>query len=345
MNILNLVVAVALQAAPSVPFVVEKAVVSNDIVLSGTVEPKYSATVMVKWYSLLKNIAVDLNQSVREGDLLAATSLEYLDYQKRYLEGRIGFLKVAVKDAALEEKLTQQERQRLIGLAEKGIIAQSEVDRTEIQVVDGALKRMRTEKDLSDVQRELSETAEQIKKANFYAPISGVVTEILVSPKQVVGVVIAHRDTKLCRIDRPGVYIAKAIAADTQVVHLAPAMKAWIVFEGKNERQQAVIRQINQSAGNADGPPVFDVELEFERKGPIVPRGYHVRIEIPLDSRKVTSIPWNAVRTTAKGPAVLQYGKSTGWVERAVVLGARGRHRVEVISGLNPGDIVDARLW
>lgn len=328
----------------SVPFTVVKAPISPLVVLSGQIEPKNSATVKIRWYSLLKKIAIDRNQEIRQGDLLAEVSLEYLDYRKKYFEGRLTFLRRALVDAISEEKIILEERKKLKTLASKGIVPESSVEKTEIRVVDGALKRMRAERDVRELVRQLDETMGQIKQANYFAPISGVVTEVLVNPKQVSGVVIAMPDAKLCRIDQPGRYIVSSVAMDAQVVHLVPGMKGYVVFEESGEKTTAEITEINQNAASLkNGGGLFDVRLEFERPGPILPRGYQVRVEIEIDKSVKPTIPWNAVRTNSSGYTVLKYIKDQGWNEVPVELGARSRHRVEV--KLEPGEIVDAQLW
>lgn len=333
--------------SPSVPFTVEKSLLQPTVVLSATVEPKRSATVKIRWYSLLKNITMKINQEVTSGSLLAEVSLEYLDYRRKYFEGRMGFVKRALEDAVDEEKLIQKERIKLMGLSRRGIIPGSQAEASEVKVVDAALKRMRTERDVRELKRQLDETVGQIKEANYYAPISGVITEMLVNPEQISGVVIAMPDSKLCRIDQPGHYVAKAAALDTQVVHLVPGMKGTVIFEASGEVLPATVASISLNTASLKGDVrFFDVVLEFDRPGSILPRGYQVRLEVPYGQvDAVATIPWTALKATDRGYGVLQYTKDVGWAERSVEVGKRAQHRVEILSGVKAGDIVDAQLW
>ncbi len=334
-------------ATPSVPFTVELATVEPAVVLSGAVEPTRTATVKIRWYALLKKIAVALNQEVKEGDLIAEVSLEYLDFRKKYFEGRLGFVRSNLRDARVEEVEVKKGRQKLASLVEKGIVAATQLDRTEVKLVDVALKRMRAEKEVKDIERHLDETNTQIKGANYYAPIAGIVTEMMVNPRQVSGAVIAMPDAKLARIDQPGFYRATSVALDTQAVHLISGMTAWVHFEATGERIAGNISEIKQNVGLVkSGIVAFDVVVDFEKKGAILPRGYAVRIDVPLaEGKKMVSVPWNAIRFSKDGSEVLKYEKAIGWSQVKVELGIRGRHRVEIAKGLKVGDIVEAQLW
>lgn len=330
----------------SVPFTVEPTKLVRKVELSARVEPKISASVKIRWYALIKKLGTVLNQTVKEGDLLAEVSLEYLDYRITYFASRMGFVKSAAADAAQEVALLAQHKQKVTGLVQKGIVAAQDLEKLEVQGVDAALKKIRADKEVANLRKQLDETNAQIKDANYYAPIGGVITEMMVNPKQVSGVVIAMPDVKLVRIDQPGVYRAMSVALDTQAVHLVPGMKGSVIFEATGEMINAAVTQITENTtASKNGVQLFDVQLEFSKPGPIIARGYAVRVEIPYgEERTVPAIPWNALRDT-DSPSVLKYEKANGWVEAKVRLGVRGRHRVEVVEGLKVGDIVNADLW
>ena len=334
-------------ASTSVPYTVESAALRPTVQLSGSVEPKISGTVKIRWYALIKRLGVDINQTVKEGDLLAEVSLDYLDYRVKYFEGRLGFVKTAAIDAVKEEMLILEEKKKVKGLVQKGIVASQELDKLEVTTVDNALKRIRAEKEVKDLQKQIDETRSQMKEANYYAPIAGVVTEMMVNPRQVSGVVIAMPDSKLCRIDQPGTYRATAVALDTQAVHLVPGMKATVVFGGTGESIDGTVNEITQNmAALKNGLQLFDVQVDFKKLGPILPRGFAVRIEVPFgEIRNVATVPWSALHEDKDSLTITKYDKAAGWNEVPVSVGVRGRHRVEIIEGLKVGDIINAELW
>ncbi|MBI1861280.1 MAG: HlyD family efflux transporter periplasmic adaptor subunit [Deltaproteobacteria bacterium] len=334
-------------ANTAVPFTVETMRLSPTVELSGSVEPKVSSSVKIRWYALIKKLGVDLNQMVKEGDLIAEVSLDYLDYRMKYFEGRIGFAKAAAVDTIKEELLILKQKRKVKGLVAKGIVASQELDKLEVTTVDTALKRIRAEKEVKDLQKQIDETRTQMKDANYYAPIAGVVTEMMVNPRQISGVVIAMPDSKLCRIDQPGLYRATAVAMDTQAVHLVPGMRGTVIFEGTGERIEGNVSEITQNlTALKNGVQLFDVQFEFKKPGPILARGFAVRVEIPYgEAKAVATVPWSALRDGNDSLSVLKYDRATGWDEVPVKVGIRGRHRVEIVQGLKAGDIVSAELW
>jgi RND family efflux transporter MFP subunit len=311
------------------------------------VEPAVSETITVKWYSLIRKVAVETGSTVKQGDLIAETALDYLDFRKRYFLGKEKFAKKYLGEAREEERLVIAEQKRLQGLAAKGVLSVTEVDKVQVKVVDSVLRRMRAEKEIADIRTQLLDTQNQIQKANYFAPISGVVTEIIANPKQMMGSVIAMPEAKVARIDQPGRYIVKASALDTQVIHLKQGMTADVIFEGSGERISSKITNVTTSeTAEKDNMRFFDVYFEFAREGRILPRGFMVRVEVPIsEGKKLPTVPWNAVRTDGTRAFVLKHEKDYGWKEVEVEIGARGRHRVEIMKGLKAGDIVSATLW
>ena len=279
--------------------------------------------------------------------MIAEVELKYMSSRVDYLKTRIKFLAGQLNQAERDEGDTNREHNRLRKLASKEIVNRSEVESDELKVLESRLARIKAEKELKDSREKLRETELQIRQANYYAPVDGVVTDLAVNPKQLLGAFAASKGQKLARIDQTGKYIVRCLALDTHVTYLKPELAARVVLEGGRETFAGKILQIVRSEVlNDEGLNLFEVSITFDRPGQILNRDLLARVEIPAGfSERGPTIPWNAVEINSKGSFVHVAESSLGWVERQVSLGVRGPHQVVVRSGLKVGEVVQAALW
>lgn len=332
--------------ANRLPFRVEEGLFQEQVILSGQVGPLYSETVRVRWFALIRRIAVSLGQEVKKGDLLAEVEVKYLEFRNEYLISRKKFLEGRLAQAKIDAQYVLSQQNRLRNLASKDIISRAESENFEIKVIEAALRRSRAEKELRETQKSAEETAKQIRESNYFAPMDGVVTHLLIDPKQLMGSFMAMSDSKLARIDKQGTYRINAMALDTQVSKLRVGQSGMAVLEGSGEKVPCQVVSLTRSTAMAkEGMHFFEVALEFQRPGPMLPRGLLTRVELFVGpARKTLQVPWNALRITPEKTTV-SVAQTGEWVEREVLLGLHGRHRVEVLSGLKAGDVVVAELW
>lgn len=332
--------------ANRLPFRVEEGLFQEQVILSGQVEPLYSETVRVRWFALIRRIAVSLGQEVKKGDLLAEVEVKHLEFRNQHLISWEKFSEERLAQAKIDEQYVLSQRNRLRSLASKDIISRAESETFEITMIEAALRRSRAEKELREARKRAEETIRQIRESNYFAPMDGVVTHLLVDPKQLMGSFMAMSNSKLARIDKPGTYRINATALDIQVSKLRVGQSGTAVLEGSGEKVPCQVVSLTETAAMAkEGMHFFEVALEFQKPGPMLPRGLLTRVELFVGPvRKTLQVPWNAlgitpVKTTV---SVAQTGE---WVEREVLLGLHGRHRVEVLSGLKAGDVVVSELW
>lgn len=314
--------------------------------LSGLVEPLHSVSIPVRWYALVKKMPVQLGQTIQKGQLLAEVEMQYLQSNSAYLKARLDFYESQLSQAIANEKLARDQFQRQKGLATKQIVAQSTIEQFQMKLVEAQLHRSSVESAIREQRRASAQNEKQLRDANYYAPTDGVLTEMLVDPKQVVGSFIVMDGQTLARIDKPREYRIKAMATDTQVAHLTVGQVGSLIFEGVKEALPAKITEIRAAAyGAKEGLPLFEVVAVFEKAGPLINRGLLATIELAGDfSPSAVTVPWNAVHVTPTYSYVTKINEDGTSENMVVSLGVRGRHRVEV-TGIKEGDELLAALW
>ena len=319
---------------------------TETVALSGGVEPKTSETVKSKWYVMIKRMPVNLGQLVKKGDLLAEVETEFLNYHLAYLKQMEKLGKSRLEQAKFDEQMVASRKERVRSLASKKIVAASELDKADLEVLAAQVRRLGSEKEMRELYKQMEEVQTQIRDANFYAPIDGVVSELVVNPKQIVGSFTAYGDSKIARIDQPGLYTIRAIALDTQVAFLGKGDKGRVAFDGEATPLEGRILSINPHPQAKEKPSTFEVTIEFSQKGPLLPRGILARIEFDrkLPGTYVT-VPWTAIIQTPTKTSVQVVTKEGDTSEREVTLGPRTATRVAILQGLKAQEKVTASLW
>lgn len=333
--------------AAVVPYKVELGTVDKSVVLSGTVEPLHSETIkVIGAFTYIRKPVVFPGQKVKKGDLIAETDTQYLGNEQQYLSGREELLKTQLEQTKIDEQYLLTKEERIRSLADREIIARNQVEAMELKVLDAKLNRQRSEVEWKELMRQKRENETKLKMSGFYSPIDGIVTELAVDPRKVTGTFLAAPGTRLARIDQAGEYTITAIGSDTNVTQLKAGDLGNVSFDGRTDSIPCELIEIKSSRIlEKEGVPLFDFTFHFKQEGEILPRSIMARIEVSLKSREKPLIPWNALHIEPDKASVRVLNASNGWEERQVKLGVRGRHRVEVVSGIKAGDVVEAELW
>ena len=181
---------------------------------------------------------------------------------------------------------------------------------------------------------------------NYYAPSDGVVTQVLVNPKQVMGSINIATDTILAQIAKPGKYLVRVTALSSQLGNLRIGQKAILYIGESTQAFPCELTSISVSnKGSKEKLALFELSFLFEREGPMLNKGILATVAVSQAKGQSLVLPWNAVNLTPDSATVKVLEPETGWVERTITLGDRGRNRVQVKDGVKEGDIVLAELW
>jgi multidrug efflux pump subunit AcrA (membrane-fusion protein) len=78
-------------------------------------------------------------------------------------------------------------QKKLRDLASQNILSSNQLDETEAKALEVQMRRLKAEKAIRDGIKQVAEVKKQIQQANYYAPIDGIVSSLVVDPQQVMG--------------------------------------------------------------------------------------------------------------------------------------------------------------
>ncbi len=343
----------AAESTTSVPVKVRSCRLGDDTITAGKVESKEFSELRSGWMSSIEKIHVSVGDEVKEGQMIALVDTKFIRQQIEFFQGYLRLLSNQNKSNESRRKLTNERRNRVLPLADKGIIPQSDIEALDRAILSIESMIAQSKRQIENFSENLKDLLNQERKANFYSPIDGVITYIIADPKSIVGRVAASGRALVARIDKPGNYLAKTFLTDTQRIKIEEGDPASIrlpdqkVYEGK----VAFISPIAVAADEKNEQTenlisTYRVDIVFTRSGPILADGLNAQVTFPSKEPKSDKcIPWNTIEVVDGKPMLKFFDENSGWIVKEVQLGRRGRYFVELVSDLPEGSVLLSRLW
>ena len=322
--------------------------VTAEVLGTGTLEARVSATIGPKVAGLITRVAVDQGDRVKAGDMLIF--LEDTDFKQQ-----VGLAEadVAAASASIERLRADERRagavraqaklthQRLLSAAannaasaeevdkaaEALAIAQAEMERAAAAIVEGENRHMAAERSLEYQRARLHDTTIQ-------APFDALV----VRRDRDGGDVITAGSSVLQLVSLSEMWIT-AWVDETELARLAEGQPARVVFRSETEAEYpGVVARVGREADRETREIVVDVRVEKLPANWAV--GQRAEVFIRVDrSDNVTTLPAALVLVRdGKSGVMVDDGGKARW--REIAIGLRGREVVEITSGLSPGDVV-----
>lgn len=287
-------------------------------VMDGRIEPIDQGTVSAQTSGRVSAISVDVNDVVPSGHLLVEiTNTSQTAGQDQ--------AKAAVKAAEARYNDAERQRLRLVDLVQKGSVSRREYDSaaTEAQAAASVLKQARAE---------LVQAGENLGFTRIVAPYAGVVSA---------------RHVSLGETVNPGQPLLSGYAFENmRVVASLPAryvsqLKETTPLQITFPDGQIITlpqHQLYQFADPASHSFTLRANLP-KQTTPIWRNGSWVKLAMPLATKPKLLIPENAVLRQNELSAVYLAEKN-GFVLRQVRLGRHYDGQIEILAGLNAGDVI-----
>ncbi|MFH1472971.1 MAG: efflux RND transporter periplasmic adaptor subunit [bacterium] len=180
----------------------------------------------------------------------------------------------------------------------------------------------------------------QINDAYIVSPITGLVTNVLVSAGEVAGA----SSPSISVISSGDLEISVNIPED-DIAYIDVGDRAHVTFDAyDNTIFEAEVIYISPRAVELDGVPVFEVVLQFQENDKRIKAGLSVDVNIIAEEREgVISVPSRAVIEEGNDRFVRVMVNGNSYRRAPVTLGLKGDDgRIEVTGGLEIGDRVIA---
>ena len=281
--------------------------VSRSVRATGTVEPIRTVSVISQLPGALLAVGVEAGDVVRRGQVLARIDSRELQAQLRSAEAN---LEVARRAAERSEQLREQQ---IITVAEY------EADQAEYASALATHDQLRT----------------RINYATVRAPINGVVLEKLVEAGHVTG-----NQTRLFTIGDVNPLVVRVPVSELDVAALSEGDTVSVTLDAMPGAEvEGRIRRIFPAADSTTRLVPVEVALGGGAEGLVRP-GFLARVTFALSPRSgVLTVPATAIVEAASGSAVFVLDEGRA-LRRRVQRAETYDGRVEITSGLSPGDTV-----
>lgn len=340
----------ALGADEQTLFVPLKTVLSSPaptVTLVGAVEPTQTAVLTSGWMALLDQVKKSRGDYVKKGELIASVDGGYVLASLTFMQRLRSLGEVRFERARSALGIVEQAYARSEALVAKGIMQPRVLEDIQLQVLAATGDVTSERENIANLDKEIAELKARLDSVNYYAPIDGVISDLLVSPDELVGKYMVQYGATLARIDRPGFYTIKCLALDTQVRQLTTGQRGQITLGSSAVPVPGAVKSIKPVINKSDPRPFYEVAVDFEFPGPLLKTGTLASVEIarPVGQKPAIFVPRSAVKRVGAKTWVMALRDDGTWIKRPVKLGRRTRHQIEVQSGLAEGELIQAELW
>ena len=274
---------------------------------------------------------------VETGDLLVELNDDLLTIQVAQSEAQLAEAQAGIDTARARVDRTKIAVDRVEALRGGTAFSQGRFDDAQADFLEAEAQLFEAQARQKSAQAQLDETRYQLDRSTIIAPFSGVVLEVNTIPGAFIQAgtpVVRLLDTNAFEVQAnvPSRYIAflepgQAVTANTETgAELTLTLRAVLPVEDPSTRTRAVL---------FDAP-----DLSTDSNAAV---GQSLTVQIPVgQAREVLSVPKDAL-VQARGGWTVFVAADDQAQPRSVNLGVPLGDRYEVLSGLQPGDLVVVR--
>jgi membrane fusion protein, multidrug efflux system len=298
----------------------EGAVVVGPIV-SGTLTPRIQATVRAEVGGSVLRVSAEQGQSVRHGDVLARI-------EARTQADAVASVESSVRSEEQALAQTQRELARAESLVAAGAIAERDVENLRNAVVSA-------ESRLADARSRLSSARKVLADATVVSPIAGIVSERPINT----GDVVSPGTALYTIVDPSSMQLEASVPSESLS---AVTVGAAVQFSVRGYPDQTFDGTVDRISPTAD-PLTRQVPIwvTVDNRGGRLVGGLFAEGRVTQNARTGLVLPLSVITEEQGRTTVLRV--TDGVVDRVeITLGLRDpqTERVEVVSGLQAGDVV-----
>lgn len=314
---------------------------------TGTVRARTSATVSSKIMGYVQHVSFQIGDRVRTGQLLITLDSRDLDVNSRREEAGRAEVQSAIPEAdnavaaaKANLDLAQATYGRMEDLAEKKSISNQEFDEASARRKSAQANLEMARARRAQLDSRMARTEQDVQAAGIMrgyskivAPFSGVVTARSVEPGN-----LAMPGAPLLVVEQDGVYRLEASVEESKIPHLRIGQTVEVTVDAINRNASARISEIVPYVDPASRTYTVKVDLPSIEQ---LRSGLFGRAAFSIGTRNALLIPASALiqRGQLQSVFVVEDGVAH---TRLVTMGAGIKDGIEILSGLNPGDVVVA---
>jgi HlyD family secretion protein len=318
--------------------VVARGTVVEKALAVGEIRPRREVTVKSKISGIAHRRFHEVGETVRTGGPLFEILPDPTPIERTETRREVEIARNVHEDA-------RRRHQRLRLLHDEGIVPAQELDHSQKEVQDAAIRLKLAGERLALVERGRVQSGQEEVESIIRAPLDGTVLELLVQEGDpVVPLTQYQAGTALATIADMSTLVFKGTVDEIDVGKLVEGRPAHIRVGALPETPvEGRIARVAPKSRRADGTTVFDVEIALRPTREVVLRaGYSADAEIVVrEKRDVLVLPERLVRFTG-GKARVEVLRPGGGepVAQDVTVGLSDGMTVEIVEGLREKDVV-----
>lgn len=279
------------------------------VTATGTLQPLTQVDISSELSGVVRSVAVNENQNVKQGDVLAELDTTRLSAEIDGAKASLLAAQAKVDDAQTTLTETEQSLSRASQLSRRGMGTAQALDTAQAarDRAKSALAVAQANVALAAAQLKQQETS--LEKSTIYAPIDGIVLTRSVDPGQTVASSLQAPVLFVIAADLKKMEL-KAAVDEADIGGVQPEQKATFTVDAFPGRTfEAEIRDIAYAAVTTDGVVTYDARLDVDNEELLLRPGMTATVSIVTrEAKDIITVPSAAFRY--RPPAVSQ---NSGW--------------------------------
>jgi HlyD family secretion protein len=304
----------------------------------GQIEPRNQISVKSKISGIVKQVFVEMGDSVKKGDLLVEirpdpTPLEYAEAKRQ------------VEIDSVNYDNQRKELDRVRELLAKKLVSQQEYDQSSRSAGEAQLRLKLSQERLSLIERGRINIAGKKVESVIRSPIDGTVLERKINVGDpVVPLTSYQAGTELFTLADMEELIFRGTVDEIDVGKLHEGMSTVLKIGAlPNDTIQGVLYKISPKARKEENSTLFDLEIKITQAGPSMLRaGYSANADIIITKKdSILVIPERLVEFVEDTAFVQVKDSTSGEIQRKPIkTGLSDGLNTEVTEGLKEGEIL-----
>lgn len=314
---------------------------TRELIVQAEFRPYREIELHPKVAGYLERLDVDMGDQVQQGQAIATIEVPELDDDVTRAEAVVKRSEQEVfrAEASSEEARVAHERLQSVGKSQPNLIAQQDLDAARAKERVAASTLASSKEQVLVFRAEAKKLRTMIGYTRITAPFSGVITKRYADPGQIIqsGTGSSTQTTPLVRLSQMDRLRLSFPISMTYVPHVRVGEEVEVRVASVNKAFRAKISRFTHKIETATR--TMDVEVDVPNSDLALFPGMYASAVLTLEHRdRVLSVP---IQTVARGqsPTVLVIN-GRDLEERKVKLGLETPERVEILAGLNEGDLV-----
>ena len=315
---------------------------AKTIRLTAEFRPYQEIDVHAKVAGFIQSIPVDIGDQVKQGGILATLEIPELDQDLKKAAAGVEAARDEVNKAQADYQEAHEVFTRLEAVATEHpkLIAQQDIDDASAKDQAAAAALASARQQVEEAQAGQSREMALVDYSKIVAPFDGVVTRRYADTGALIqaGTSSSTEGTAVVRFAQENVLRVMFPVPESAVASVKEGVPVGIEVSGLDRTLQGTVTRFSKQLDPETR--TMETEVDIPNPGLGITPGMYGWAELTIEERKdVLNVPVEAV-SSGEAPTVYLIGKDNKIEERPVKIGLETPNRIEIVSGLQQGDLV-----